>query len=377
MSTLPNGYDTTQNTILNNKAAKDGSDTGAVTIGNTTNNEVKLRRNNGDFLSAFSNGVVLLAGPTSTDIGGGNCLIQNSGAFVANTGTVTIQANTAGANMNISNNGLNAPLNLIGRGGVGFVVTEPEPHSFIFSPTSNAASQVVVGIGNVSSAGYSARIGSNPQAVPNMQRLNDSIAAQTLNNHVDVTITAPVNNDVLSYSSGQWVNKPASLAGDLNLFTEATMISAITPTNTGVENKQFGGTYLITTASIAFPSGTILTVAQTGETDNGILRVKPVVVTGGEENAETQVIGVALNDASGAGSVVRVAITGIVSVFASGTFTALRGALMVVDNVAGKARIITSGTDEASVGVCLSKSATNKVLNSPVLIALRAGYSVF
>lgn len=176
--------------------------------------------------------------------------------------------------------------------------------------------------------------------------------------------------------SGLNFTQDDALEGNLNSYTETSMTSPLTATSTGVINNQYGGKYLVSTAASNFPSGSLVTVANVGETAGSLIRVKIYTPGPTEDQAESQIVGVALNDGV-TGSPVRVAISGICTVLASAAFTATRGALLISDQAAqpGKCRITAGADNDASVGICLSIGA--KVLNSTVLVALRTGFEVF
>jgi hypothetical protein len=199
-----------------------------------------------------------------------------------------------------------------------------------------------------SASAYAAKIVGLPQAVPNIQYVTDAISQ-------------------------------AQPRLDISALTEGAMKSALTATATGVANKHFGGAQVRITAAEAFVSGTILTIRHTGEAADSIVRAAILGVGIPEEDPESQMFGVALEDSAGAGSVVNVAITGICSVLSSATFTATRGALLTMETAAqpGKCRISAagSGSDTTFVGTCMTTGAA--VLNTPLLVSLRGGFEVF
>lgn len=191
-----------------------------------------------------------------------------------------------------------------------------------------------------------------------------------------MSVPPPIIEQLLKFqSTGTSFIQDHNLEGNLNPFTETSMTSPLTSTSTGVINNQYGGKFLITTASSNFPSGSILTV-DNADLAGSLLRVKIYTPGLTEDQGESQIIGVALQDGI-TGQAVKIAISGVVTVLASAAFTANRGALLIADQAAnpGKCRQTAGAENDASVGICLSKGA--KVLNSTVLVALRTGFEVF
>lgn len=161
---------------------------------------------------------------------------------------------------------------------------------------------------------------------------------------------------------------------DFSGLTTATMLTALTDTATGVANKHYGGRRMRFIAGQNIVSGRILTL-QAGTSDPP----RVVYVNGGvaADIAESQVVGVALADAT-TGNPVDVAIDGVCSILAGAAGTAARG-IALVCQAASTGKIQAPGvninSDEAVIGVCLSTGAIAN--NAPVLVMVRPAFEHF
>jgi hypothetical protein len=168
-----------------------------------------------------------------------------------------------------------------------------------------------------------------------------------------------------------------ALEGDLTgVFTVAAMVSPLSTTATGVVNRLYGGKYIIAESAGGVISGHVVAVAAT-LSGTGFLQVQHLNGNLGENVASSQPIGVALEDGTGAGTPIKVAISGICSVLSSPTsLTFVRGCMLYVDTAnAGRAIIasLPTGANRAAIGICLSATGA-AVTNTPLLVALKLSY---
>jgi hypothetical protein len=236
MTYLPNQYDTTQdNRIddLENPATtgfilKDGTNTGALTIGNTTNNNIELKRNGA---TAF-----LEATGTITYLRGDDTIITADTALqLTSQGSIELSATTSGQNTNITYD----TLNLATTAG-----TEANSTSGTFNINSDT-----VNLGGTSyvapylltvdrttsdikaETGY---LAPNPQSIMTRGLINTTIPLGDLSN---TSSTVATNNQVLTWCSinNEWCPRDASTT-HTHPLTALSDVSLLSNTTTGYDN---------------------------------------------------------------------------------------------------------------------------------------------
>ena len=144
----------------------------------------------------------------------------------------------------------------------------------------------------------------------------------------------------------------------------------------GVANQLFNGEYVSIVSEVTATAGRVMSFSDGKVGDE----LKATLCNGnvGEQNAESQVVGVLLNDVA-AGGVARIATKGICSVLCGGTTTAQRGCLVTVGGGAsswqGRVTCTSRTSNEPSIGVCMS--AGSKREDEPIVVLLQSSFESY